>query len=91
MGQVSQFKGGGYVASIVSVVLLGIPALKSASDSAVMAACLLAGMVLSIAGMGLRWLSHRQDQKRQDQKRKDEQEKPSARTSATPWPVPNTR
>jgi sensor domain CHASE-containing protein len=73
MDRVSRTKGGGYLTSIVSVILLGIPALKSASESTVMLLCLLAGMVLSIAGMALRWQSHRQEQAEKDaQERKTE-------------------
>jgi len=61
--RVSLLKGEGYLTSTVSVVLLGIPGLKSAMEEPVMVASLLAGMVLSIAGMGLRWLSHRMEQR----------------------------
>ena len=64
MRRASQLKGGGYLVSGGSVVLLGIPAFKSASEDPVMLACLLAGMLLSLAGMALRWRSHRVEQKR---------------------------
>jgi hypothetical protein len=50
----------------VSVVLLGIPAMKSAMEEPVMLASLLAGLGLSVAGMALRWHSHRVDQKEKD-------------------------
>jgi len=61
--QVSRLKGEGYLTSTVSVVLLAIPAFKSALESPPMLASLLAGMGLSIAGMALRWRSHRLEQK----------------------------
>jgi hypothetical protein len=64
MDRPSQLKGGGYLVSTVSVVLLGIPALKSAAEEPAMLVCLLAGSLLSIAGMALRWRSHRLDDKR---------------------------
>lgn len=59
MNRVSQLKGGGYLTSTVSVVLLGIPAMQSAMASPAMGASLLAGMALSVGGMALRWHSHR--------------------------------
>lgn len=59
MDTVSCTKGGGYLASTMSVALLGIPALKSALEEPAMLACLLGGMGLSVAGMALRWRSHR--------------------------------
>jgi hypothetical protein len=59
MNQASRLKGGGYLTSTISVVLLGIPAMKSAMESPPMLASLLAGMGLSVAGMALRWRSHR--------------------------------
>lgn len=52
-------KGLGYLISIVSVFLLAVPAFKSASEEPPMLLCLVAGMAASIAGMFLRWLSHR--------------------------------
>lgn len=45
--------------STLSVILLGIPALKSASESGWLLACLIVGIALSIIGMALRWHSHR--------------------------------
>ena len=62
MKRVSEVKARGYLSSTLSVFLLAIPALKSALESSVMLACLLAGMALSIIGMGLRWHSHRLEQ-----------------------------
>jgi hypothetical protein len=55
---VSLLKGLGYLVSTCSVILLGIVAWKSAKEEPLLFACLLAGMAASIAGMGLRWLSH---------------------------------
>ena len=68
MRQASQLKGGGYLTSTVSVLLLGIPAMKSALESPVMLACLLGGMLLSVTGMALRWRSHRVEVKQQEAK-----------------------
>lgn len=59
MNRVSRLKGGGYLTSTVSVILLGIPAFKSASEDPIMLTCLLGGMGLSVCGMALRWRSHR--------------------------------
>ena len=58
-GKPSWLKGGGYLTSTVSVVLLAIPAMKTASSSALMLGCLVGGVVLSIGGMFLRWRAHR--------------------------------
>lgn len=69
MRKVSDLKGGGYLVSTGSVVLLGIPAMKSASENRWMLASLIAGMVLSICGMMLRWRSHRLDQQDKDRER----------------------
>ena len=66
MRTVSQLKGGGYLVSTLSVVLLAVPALKSALESPLMLACLVCGALASILGMGLRWRSHRLEQKEKD-------------------------
>jgi hypothetical protein len=55
---VSALKGLGYLVSTMSVILLGIVAWKGAKEEPLLFACLIAGMVASVAGMGLRWLSH---------------------------------
>jgi hypothetical protein len=60
---VSALKGLGYLVSTVSVLLLGIVAWKGAQEQPLLFACLLAGMAASVAGMGLRWLSHRLSEK----------------------------
>lgn len=57
-------KGYGYLVSIVSVLLLMIPPLKSAKEDPLVLACLLGGAVLSIVGMYMRWLADRKTQRR---------------------------
>ena len=56
----------GYLASTLSVLLLGMVAWKSASEQPLLALCLLAGMATSITGMFLRWLSHEGDRRRKE-------------------------
>jgi hypothetical protein len=53
-------RGLGYFISIVSVMLLGIVAWPGPEDPAWQAPIVLAGMTLSVAGMGLRYLASRQ-------------------------------
>ena len=55
MNKVTRLKGFGYLASIVSVLLLGAVALDSASDEPVLLVCLILGMAASVLGMALRW------------------------------------
>ena len=62
----SLFKGLGYLVSAISVALLGIVSWKSASEQPLLFACLLLGMAASIAGMGLRWISHRISEKEKE-------------------------
>ena len=62
MRKVSRIKGAGYLVSSASVLLLAIPALKSALESPYLAACLALGVIASIGGMVLRWRSHRLEQ-----------------------------
>lgn len=57
-------KGYGYLVSILSVVLLMIPPLKSAKEDPAILVCLLAGAALSVIGMYLRWLADRKTQRR---------------------------
>jgi hypothetical protein len=66
MMTVSQLKGGGYLTSALSVALLAVPALKSASENDLLLACLILGILSSISGMALRWRSHRLEQKEKD-------------------------
>jgi len=62
----SLFKGLGYLVSTVSVLLLGAVAWKSASEQPMLFVCLILGMAASVAGMGLRWISHRIEQKEKE-------------------------
>jgi hypothetical protein len=62
-------KGLGYLVSTVSVLLLGILSWKSASEHPLLLACLILGMLSSITGMGLRWMSHRLEQKKKPQEK----------------------
>lgn len=63
---VSTFKGLGYLVSTISVILLGIVAWKGAREEPLLLACLIAGMIASVAGMTLRWISHRLSEKEKD-------------------------
>ena len=51
----------GYLVSIVSVILLALPAWKNASQEPLLFAALIAGMAASILGMALRWASYRRE------------------------------
>ena len=64
---VSALKGFGYLTSILSVLLLGITAWKSASEHPPLFICLILGMLASIVGMALRWMSHRLEQQKKDE------------------------
>jgi hypothetical protein len=75
---VSVLKGLGYLVSTLSVLLLGIVSWKSASEQPFLLACLILGMLASVAGMGLRWISHRIEQK----------EKAADERAAAPAPSP---
>jgi hypothetical protein len=57
------WKGLGYVVSIVSVFFLGAIAWPGPEDPRWHLPALVAGMVLSIVGMGLRYLAHLKQQK----------------------------
>ena len=56
-------KGLGYFISTISVLLLGVVAWPKPDEPQWKAIVLIAGMAASIAGMGVRWLSHRKDRK----------------------------
>jgi uncharacterized membrane protein YccC len=56
-------KGPGYLVSTLSVFLLAAGSLKNALQDPLLLLCLLAGMATSIAGMGLRYLSYRREQR----------------------------
>lgn len=66
MREISVLKGLGYLTSTLSVVLLGIVSLKAAEESPILLVCLLLGMISSVAGMLLRWRSHRLEQHEKD-------------------------
>lgn len=56
-------KGLGYLISSVSVVLLGVVAWPGPGEPTWHAVAVLLGMVLSILGMAVRFMSHQQDRK----------------------------
>ena len=66
MRAASTFKGLGYLVSSVSVVLLGIVSWKSAAEQPLLFACLIGGMLASVLGMTMRWISHRIEQRDKD-------------------------
>lgn len=82
MRAASTFKGFGYLVSSVSVVLLGIVGWKSASEQPLLFACLIGGMLASVAGMMLRWISHRIDEKDKDAIERKAEGGPSAAGSS---------
>lgn len=57
------FKTTGYLVSTVSVILLAIVSYQGAKDDPTMLVLLGLGALTSIAGMGLRWVSFRLDEK----------------------------
>jgi len=63
----SLLKGLGYLTSSVSVALLAVVSVKAASESPWLMACLLLGAATAVAGMVLRWRSHRLEQKEDGQ------------------------
>lgn len=56
-------KGLGYLISSISVFFLGIVAWPKPGEPSWHAWAVAAGMALSIAGMGVRFVSHRQDRR----------------------------
>lgn len=56
-------KGFGYLISTLSVFLLAAGSFKNASEEPLLLACLILGMATSIAGMALRYLSYRREQR----------------------------
>jgi hypothetical protein len=56
-------KGFGYLISILSVFLLAAGSFKNAVQEPLLLLCLIAGMATSIAGMILRYLSYRREQR----------------------------
>jgi hypothetical protein len=79
MNLVSDLKGMGYLTSTGSVALLGAVSWKSASQHPLTLTCLLLGMLLSVAGMMLRWRSHRLDQKKKDKRESGSASEPEQR------------
>ncbi len=65
MNRNSPLKAIGYLISTVSVLLIGVVAWDSAKDDRLLRLCLIAGMASSIIGMGLRWWSHRREQRQE--------------------------
>ena len=57
-------KGFGYLISSLSVVLLMIPAMKTAREDPLLLFCLVAGVALSILGMFIRWRVHRRTERK---------------------------
>ena len=57
------FKAAGYLVSILSVFFLGAVAWPGPGDPAWVLPALIAGMALSIAGMGLRYIAHLKQKK----------------------------
>jgi len=57
------WKALGYLVSIISVLLLGAVAWPKPSEPKWHAIVLIAGMATSVAGMGLRYIAHRQQQR----------------------------
>jgi hypothetical protein len=62
LSEVSVLKGLGYLTSTLSVILLGIVSLEAAEESPMLLLCLALGMISAVAGMLLRWRSHRLEQ-----------------------------
>ncbi len=54
-------KGLGYFISTISVVLLGVVAWPKPDEPQWKAIAVALGMFASVAGMGVRWLSHRKE------------------------------
>ena len=70
------WKGIGYLVSILSVVLLGAIAWPTEGEPRWHMAVLLAGMATSICGMGFRYMAHLQQQ-RELKKIESEERRPS--------------
>lgn len=84
--ELSVLKGLGYLTSALSVILLGIVSLEMAEKDPLLLACLLLGMVSSVAGMYLRWRSHRLEQHEKDAQaaKQEARAAASARLSGSP-------
>jgi len=76
-------KSGGYLVSILSVLLLVVPSLKSAKENPLVLLCLILGAVASILGMALRWVADKKTQHRIDRAQEQpEQAAPQRRVQA---------
>ena len=62
-GKAVDLKGLGYLISAVSVFFLGVVAWPAATEPGWKAWAVAIGMATSIAGMGVRFLSHRKDRR----------------------------
>ena len=51
----------GYLVSTLSVLLLGMVSWKAAQQSPALMVCLIGGMLCSVLGMAMRWLSYQID------------------------------
>ena len=65
----------GYFVSTISVILLGSVAWPGPDEPRWKAMVLIAGMAASVLGMGVRYLSHRQDKRDIDRAARDERPK----------------
>jgi len=90
MRTASRLKGRGYLTSTASVILLGIPALKSASQSTLMLLCLVVGMAASVAGMSLRWWSHLIEEKEKDRIERKAERAQSEGSQSTAFRTPRS-
>jgi hypothetical protein len=61
------WKGGGYLISSVSVLLLGLVAWDGAKDHPPLVAALIGGMAASIIGMAMRWRAFLNGQKAKEE------------------------
>lgn len=62
MNSISMLKGAGYLVSAVSVMLLAAVSWQATATDSMLRLCLVVGALSSIAGMALRWMSHRVQQ-----------------------------
>jgi hypothetical protein len=67
MNRAILWKGGGYLISSVSVLLLGLVAWDGAKEHPLLVAALIGGMATSVMGMGMRFLAFLNGQKAKDE------------------------
>ena len=82
------FKTIGYVISSLSVLLLGVAAWDGAKDKPVLMACVIAGMLTSVAGMVFRWISFLKNEKA-SQRSATPSMSSAGRNEARPVPAPD--